>query len=353
MKSDQAALPVTVRLLAPTDESTTQPLQHQAWPEVKDRFIPEVRAISDPRKYPERSLPRPVRFRWQPLDPAQNHAQYDLIISPTPDFSAARRLNALPAAEAEVPHLLLDTRYYWKVVHYSAGQPVGQSPVWSFHTPAAPPRWIHVPGISNVRDLGGWMIGADHRVRQGLLFRSSEFNTHTVLSPEGERVLIEDLGIRTDLDLRGTADDEAPAPALDNTRVDWQLCPLYAYRDIFNPAGMQSIRRAFHILSDPARYPVLIHCWAGADRTGTLAFLVNGVLGVDLDDLIHDYELTSLSRAGLRLHTDQSFQEILQGLEAYAAAGDTIQECIRAYLLAAGVSPSELHSLAAILVEAA
>ncbi|HMN62195.1 MAG TPA: tyrosine-protein phosphatase, partial [Anaerolinea sp.] len=133
----------------------------------------------------------------------------------------------------------------------------------------------------------------------------------------------------------------------------WQLCPLYAYRDIFYPAGMESIRRAFHVLSDSARYPVLIHCWAGADRTGTLAFLVNGVLGVALDDLIHDYELTSLSRAGLRLHTDQSFQEILQGLKAYAVKGDTLQERIRAYLLAAGVSPAELHSLAEILVEGA
>ncbi len=318
---------------------------------MKEQVVPEVQAIPNPRDYPERSRPRPVHFRWQVLNPEQNHAHFDLLLATTPDFNAAQKLTALPTTEAEVPHLLLNKLYYWKVVQYSAGEVVGESPVWTFQTHAAPPRWIHVPGISNVRDLGGWPIDAQRRVRQGMIFRSAEFNTHITLPPAGARVLVEELGIRTDLDLRGTAEDEAPAPALDNRRVDWQLCPLYAYRDIFTPNGKNSIRHAFHILADPERYPVLMHCWAGADRTGTLAFLINALLGVSLDDLIHDYELTSLSIAGLRLHTNQSFQELLEGLQSFGQPGASIQQRVEAYLLSTRVTPAEIENIRSLLIE--
>ena len=47
-------------------------------------------------------------------------------------------------------------------------------------------------------------------------------------------------------------------------------------------------------------YPAVFHCAAGADRTGTLAFLISGLLGVSRDDLTKDFELTSFSDFGLR-----------------------------------------------------
>ncbi len=345
------ALPQTIELLSPADGSVTPRLQHFVWFERKESVVAEIRSIGDPRAYPDRSRPRPVRFTWQMADPSQNHAQYDLLISRSPAFEEPIEIRGLNETAAEVPNLLLGQRYYWKVIQRREGAPSAESPAWSFRTHAEPPRWIHVPGISNVRDVGGWPINARTRVRQGLLYRSAELNTHITLPPEGAHVLIHELGIRTDLDLRGTADDEAPAPALDPDAVTWEHCPLYAYREIFTPAGMQSIRRAFSVLCDPSRYPVLIHCWGGADRTGTLSFLVNGLLGVGLDDLVHDYELTSLSIMGLRLHTDAAFQEILAGLKEYGPAGAPLRQRIKAYLLAAGVTDGELRRLRELLVE--
>lgn len=344
-------LPQTIQLLSPSNDSLTPRLQEHHWPERKDAVVAEIRTIGDPRKYPDRSRPRPVQFAWQPADPNQNHALYDLLISRSSAFKDVQVISGVTGTEAEVPNLLLGERYYWKVIQRRDGAPTAESPAWSFCTHTAPPRWIHVPGISNVRDVGGWSIDGTSRVRQSLLFRSAELNTHITLSPEGERVLLEELGIRTDLDLRGTADDENPAPALDTASVTWELCPLYAYKDIFTPIGMDSIRRAFRVLADSARYPVLIHCWGGADRTGTLSFLVNGLLGVGLDDLIHDYELTSLSIMGLRLHTEEGFQEILAGLRGYGAEESTIQARIECYLLAAGVTAEDMQRICELLIE--
>ena len=39
--------------------------------------------------------------------------------------------------------------------------------------------------------------------------------------------------------------------------------------------------------------PVYFHCIGGADRTGTLAFLIEALVGVSESDLSKDYELTS------------------------------------------------------------
>ena len=41
--------------------------------------------------------------------------------------------------------------------------------------------------------------------------------------------------------------------------------------------------------------PVYFHCIYGADRTGTLAFLLESLLGVGENELAKDYELTSFS----------------------------------------------------------
>ena len=343
-------LPQTIQLLAPSNGSLTPRLQEHHWLERKDDVVAEIRSIGDPRKYPDRSRPRPVQFAWQPPDPNQNHAQYDLLIARSPTFEDVQVIPGLGGSPAEVPNLLLGERYYWKVIQRRDGLPTAKLPAWSFRTHTAPPRWICVPGISNVRDVGGWPIDAASRVRQDLLFRSSELNTHIMVSAEGARVLVEDLGIRTDLDLRGTADDENPAPALDTAGVTGH-CPLYAYKDIFTPTGMASIRRAFRVLADPARYPLLFHCWGGADRAGTLSFLVNGLLGVGLDDLIHDYESDLAFDHGAAPAHRWRLSGDFAGLRDFGAEEVTIQARIEAYLLAAGVTAEEMQRMRELLIE--
>ena len=59
-------------------------------------------------------------------------------------------------------------------------------------------------------------------------------------------------------------------------------------------------KQIFALLSDKRNYPFYAHCHAGADRTGTFAFLLNGVLGVSYEDLTRDFELTSFSSSGKR-----------------------------------------------------
>ena len=41
--------------------------------------------------------------------------------------------------------------------------------------------------------------------------------------------------------------------------------------------------------ADPNNYPMNFHCAVGRDRTGTTAFLILGLLGVDEETLIREY----------------------------------------------------------------
>jgi protein tyrosine/serine phosphatase len=43
------------------------------------------------------------------------------------------------------------------------------------------------------------------------------------------------------------------------------------------------------VLADESNYPIFFHCAIGTDRTGTLAYLINGLLGVPEEDLYYDY----------------------------------------------------------------
>ena len=48
-----------------------------------------------------------------------------------------------------------------------------------------------------------------------------------------------------------------------------------------------------------------IHCWVGADRTGTICWMLEGLLGVSSKDCSIDYELTSFSGRKARLRTGE------------------------------------------------
>ena len=169
-------------------------------------------------------------------------------------------------------------------------------------------RTITVDGMHNFRDLGGWEAKDGHKVQYGKLYRGGAL---TGITPKGEHTFLETLGIKTEIDLRRDGTKEC-----DNV-VNYQNCGMWMYTSIipgysvytedgsqiergFEEYSVTSIKKAFEILADESNYPVYFHCTAGADRTGTLAYLINGILGVNLEDLTRDYELTSFSSYGDR-----------------------------------------------------
>jgi catechol 2,3-dioxygenase-like lactoylglutathione lyase family enzyme/protein tyrosine phosphatase (PTP) superfamily phosphohydrolase (DUF442 family) len=81
---------------------------------------------------------------------------------------------------------------------------------------------------------------------------------------EGMRNL-QGLGIKTIVNLRSFHSDR---DEIGNTGLAYE----HIYMKTWHPERKEAVR-FLQIVSDPARTPVLVHCWHGADRTGTMCAL--------------------------------------------------------------------------------
>lgn len=145
-------------------------------------------------------------------------------------------------------------------------------------TPLDQVRWIKSQ-TANMRDLGGWACDGG-TVRYGLLYRSGE------LVAADEDLFIHQLGINTECDL--TADGVPAFPG----KMRYIGHTSYA---MYSLANTEAWRVNLRGIFEAVRYgdPVIFHCAMGADRTGTLACILEALLGVSQSDLDKDYELTS------------------------------------------------------------
>lgn len=251
------------------------------------------------------------------------------------------------AREIEIRNLPRGASFQWSVtaVTHSGETRTAEG---TFTTSDLGPRVILAEGIHNVRDLGGWTTLSGKKVRQGMLFRGSEMNgKHEIeLTPAGRKVLAEELGIRTDLDLRsrGEALEITESPIGSGTRLVFH--PIGAYKSAFTS---QKYAPIFALFADAENYPIYFHCWGGADRAGTIAFLVNALLGVPEEKLIADYEFTSFSVIGIRSRNSELFQEFWTKLQEFE--GETLAEKTEKYLLSIGVTAGQIQSIREIMLE--
>ncbi len=345
-----------LRLLEPADGAVTAPLQEHPQAEPVAGAAPtgdrgavyawsQLQIVSE-----DRSVPRPVRLAWERLPRSWRPTTYTLTLSTAPDLSRDRLVfERLSKPTHDVWHLFIGTPYWWQVTAHRGGQAVAQSPIGHFTTNSLPPRWIRVPGVTNVRDLGGWPLPNGRRVRQGMLYRGSEMNGSLCISARGRDILERELGIRTDLDLRG--EHERASPALDPARVQWVHLPISPYDCICDAAFADAYRAIFERLADPEAYPLLFHCVGGADRGGTVAFLVNALLGKQREHLIRDYELTTLSVWGERSWTSEQFLGLIEALKTFSPDPHNLQEQVENYMKGLGVTDAAIASIRRLLIE--
>ncbi len=280
------------------------------------------------------SYPEPVVFSYEPA------IDGEIILTRE---GGETRVIAAKAGRAEVTNLYIDACYRWYV---KSGWMT--SDTFTFHTDAQAPRMLYVDGISNVRDIGGFYTeDKKHRVKQGLLYRTSELDTHVQITEEGKRTMLEEMGVRTDVDIRGI-NNEPRCPVLDERRVKWINYPMAAYEEIFNPTQMELYRQSFELLADRGVYPLIMHCWGGIDRTGCWLYILSGMLGVGADDLGLDYEMSSFSRWNRRNRNHPQFLGFLEKLHSY---GEGTRGACEGFLRACGVSDDTMNTIRSILLE--
>lgn len=288
------------------------------------------------------SLPKLIKLCWE--------TEFDLSgivqISSSQDFSG--NVWEFAAAQGEnfvfIHSLRPDTDYYWRVVDSDKQQ---VSEVRTFRTADEIPRYIYVEGVSNVRDIGGYSAcNGSKKVKYDLLYRGGELNSHMTATLKALNFLENNLKLRSIMDLR-TADELKNLPnnghALSN-KVKHINIPILAYKQIENPEQQKLYAEVFRMIINPENLPTYLHCWGGADRTGTFVFLLLALLGVDEETILHDYELTSLSIWDIRSRNGEWFTELKTALRKFSDADD-FQTQSRDYFMSCGISDMEINKL--------
>lgn len=243
----------------------------------------------------EKSYPQAVTLGWEPEKDAPS---YRILVSENEDLSGYWVFTST-GTEAEVYNLKIGTKYYWRVYSLSAsGAVTGMSETGSFTTDPTPPRNLYVDGITNVRDLGGWPTEDGGVIRQGLAYRTGRLNQNKtdtiepIITDEGIAVMVGQLGVRTEIDLRELENNEVGSltkKSVLGNRVNYVQCPMIGTANFIQPRSYESIGRALAIFADEKNYPIFFHCSIGTDRTGVIAFLILGLCGVSEDTLYRDY----------------------------------------------------------------
>ena len=213
---------------------------------------------------------------------------YTIYFSENADFSNAMTITT-NYSDIEGTTLIPGKTYYWKVTGTLTADALGGGKI---KVKDAPVRWIQIDGIHNVRDLGGWKAASGKAIKYGMIYRGPNIDD---ISDAGIAT-IKQLGIKTELDIR-RLDQKLQKQG---TGMNYIFLESHAQYDrIFDSAYEEEVKRnykeIFKILSDESNYPFYVHCQHGADRTGTFAFITNGVLGVAYEDLTRDFEVSSFA----------------------------------------------------------
>lgn len=269
----------------------------------------------------------------------------------------------------ELYNLYPGTKYYVKVteVFMDTAQP-SKELVASFETGDIPTRVIRVDGITNVRDMGGYTTSLVEggTTKQGMIYRGSALEDEKrqlAITKEGEETFLNELGIKTEIELRDTGSFVSPL----SSKLTYKQLPIAVYHEVFKDNQVttrKSYQELLEILADEENYPVYIHCQQGDDRTGTVAFFLNALLGVEYNDLCIDYEMTSFSPSGLRgarngQNYSNHFIDIYTGLENFGElaedgepSGNTpLSVCAENFFKSLGVSEETIETVRRINIE--
>ncbi|MBM3138935.1 MAG: tyrosine-protein phosphatase [Chloroflexi bacterium] len=167
-------------------------------------------------------------------------------------------------------------------------------------------RAIPFQRVYNFRDLGGYAAADGRVVRWRRLFRSGELQR---MSDDEARACRDSLRIATVIDLRSHDESNDPRgfgaiaapPARRHHLPIGNARSKYEARESgrWDPAYVPLLEHhgdtwasAVRLLSTEDAYPALFHCVTGKDRTGVLAALLLGVLGVPDRVIVEDYAVS-------------------------------------------------------------
>lgn len=191
-------------------------------------------------------------------------------------------------------------------------------------------RHVAFTGCFNFRDLGGYRTSDGRWTRPQFLYRAD--GPHALDDTDVTR--LSTLSLSTVFDLRTPLEVEQRGcyssvvsdlveyhlPMIDvlpdaDELPEWIDPAVVAgrYRDMLDE-GQDTVAEILAVLSDPSVYPAMFHCSAGKDRTGVVAAVLLGVLGVPDDAIVADYALSAAAMRRLVEYYQSTYPDAAEQL---------------------------------------
>lgn len=263
------------------------------------------------------------------------------------------------ATSLELTNLVPGRRYTYKVHRNGSTNIRNQG---SFSTKGSLHQIYYESKVRNARDLGGWQTSDGKTVKYRKLYRGGQIGSSYMSNTGMQEMLAE--GIKAELDLR-----ESPSRSLTGEGTDFlgqgfrrgYVDGMLDKEQGGNPEGVKKCFE-FTVRCLRASMPVYFHCASGRDRTGTMAILFLGLLGVREGDIAKDYELTYFSPQewSMEEKSDGSyFYNHTRDVSTYVATveylaafdNSSFKAGVEAYLISIGVSQDDINTFRILMLE--
>ena len=249
-------------------------------------YVPKVNA-EDSSYHNDQSQPNPIRLHYDELSEADKYCvevAKDVKFTDSKIYETTDKFYDLYNTE-------LGQKYYFRAA--DSEDDLKEADIKKFTVSDVAPRYIHVDGVINFRDCGGWesSLVEGAKINQGLYYRCAQFNSITA---DGKATM-KDLGIKLDIDMRDRPPAASPASS-----DDWEIDIM----DAHVASGTENVRwegssgiaatykKIFEAIAVADENPIALHCTHGADRTGIVSWFLLGLLGVSKEDCARDYVMT-------------------------------------------------------------
>ena len=298
---------------------------------------------------------------WDALDGATG---YKVYLDTDKDFSEGATTFEVTEPKVEMNNLFCDTTYFWKVDTADAAH---DSAIGSFKTKGHF-RNVNAAPAYNVRDIGGKHTRDGKRIKQGLIYRGSELvdaeinstlNHGVTLNDENKAIFRDELHIGFEFDLRKADAIGSQVGSSLGEDVEYERLALGSFADLWNNISAADLKRSVEIFKNATPdKAVYCHCWGGADRTGTLIFILEATLGVNMLECCMDYEFTSFDNGAHERYRDRAVQnydfpkfiKAVFDCQEYAE-GKPLTDICEEWMLDRGVEQADIDALRANLLE--
>ena len=266
---------------------------------------------------------------------------YIIEISDNINFENSIKVFDLKEKNYNIKNLKLEQKIYYRGA--ITEQDLLQAKIYEYTVNNKGPRNLDVPGISNIRDIGGYetTLVENGKITQGLFYRSAQIND---ITEEGKKIITKDLGIKVEIDLREKYLNTGPY--ID----DVKYYPISIDQNT-EYKGIEQLEEQFYkvftLISQADTNPILLHCMGGADRTGVMSFALLVLLGCNYNDIIRDYLFTNFSNNGVREVSE--INDWWDKLSYYG--GETKAEQCKSLLMNKGLEEAKLEHIRAIFIE--